>query len=380
MTRYVRRLRCCIAPLAGSLALPVIAAAEPNDTPPPFRVLLLSGANNHDWRSTTPALQRVLEGSDRDAVHVVDERDLPTDIDPMRWQREDGSVALLDDDEIIWRFSHDPNAGKPFFHPLAPRDGPALTGLRPLDHPWHYGLWFSWKYINGVNYWEEDRTTGLAEGRTTWTVRRLITEESHTAHIELDVAYHEADTEPVLTERRVIKVGPPDADGAYAIDWAMTFTAHTDVVLDRTPLPDEPGGKVYGGYAGLSLRLAVGMTERQVTSSEGPVDFADNRHRSRAAAMEYSGLVGDERAGIAIIAHPSNLNAPSPWYVIKGPVMSFFSPAVICYGPHEVPEGESFTLRYRVLVHNGAWDNDRLGAEVERYETEAGVEERSASR
>jgi len=22
------------------------------------------------------------------------------------------------------------------------------------DHVWHLGYWFSWKYINGVNYWK----------------------------------------------------------------------------------------------------------------------------------------------------------------------------------------------------------------------------------
>jgi hypothetical protein len=33
------------------------------------------------------------------------------------------------------------------------------------------------------------------------------------------------------------------------------------VVLDRPPLPDEPDGKPYGGYAGLSARLAKDWNE-----------------------------------------------------------------------------------------------------------------------
>ncbi|MBA7592916.1 Vitamin B12 transporter BtuB [subsurface metagenome] len=53
----------------------------------------------------------------------------------------------------IWKFNFDKTEGKPYFHPLALEDGTPLTWLRPEDHPWHRGFWFSWKYINGLNYW-----------------------------------------------------------------------------------------------------------------------------------------------------------------------------------------------------------------------------------
>jgi len=36
----------------------------------PLRVLMLSGANNHDWRATTPVLKRILEQDGRLAVEV----------------------------------------------------------------------------------------------------------------------------------------------------------------------------------------------------------------------------------------------------------------------------------------------------------------------
>ena len=37
----------------------------------PLRVLLLSGANNHDWRATTPVLKKILEASGRFTVDVT---------------------------------------------------------------------------------------------------------------------------------------------------------------------------------------------------------------------------------------------------------------------------------------------------------------------
>ena len=36
----------------------------------PLRVLMLSGANNHDWRATTPVLKQILEEEERFAVEV----------------------------------------------------------------------------------------------------------------------------------------------------------------------------------------------------------------------------------------------------------------------------------------------------------------------
>jgi len=46
--------------------------------------------------------------------------------------------------------------------------------------------------------------------------------------------------------------------------------------------------------------------------------------------------------------------------------MSFFTPAVLCYSPREMARGDGFALRYRVLVHRGRWDADRLLQELER--------------
>ena len=68
--------------------------------------------------------------------------------------------------KILWRLNHDRQQGKPFFHPLCLADGTELTALRPADHVWHRALWFSWKFINGLNYWEEDPKTGQSEGQT----------------------------------------------------------------------------------------------------------------------------------------------------------------------------------------------------------------------
>ncbi|TWT82675.1 hypothetical protein CA13_41380 [Planctomycetes bacterium CA13] len=281
------------------------------------------------------------------------------------WKTNDGSVALLaqktptQKDEIVWQFHFGDTLTKPYFHPLNLPGGNTLTWASPDDHPWHYGLWFSWKFINGVNYWEEDRATGKSNGTTDWNDVRVQLDSDHSARFEMDLTYHVPDQAPVLTEHRTIEIAPPNSLDDYTIDWTATFKSSADgVVLDRTPLPDQPGGKAYGGYAGLSVRLARDAALFKANDSEGHIQEQQSRHRFRADAVDYAGSIGDSSGGIAILSHPANLNSPSHWYVIRdtsGP-MTYFSPAVIQDAPRTLAKNESFTLRYRIIVHSGRFD------------------------
>ena len=91
------------------------------------------------------------------------------------WQRDDTTIAWTSDGHDLWRFSFDPQKGKPFFHPVSAAGGVSLTNCKPEDHPWHYALWFSWKYINGLNYWEETREPGRSACRTSGTPPQIET-------------------------------------------------------------------------------------------------------------------------------------------------------------------------------------------------------------
>lgn len=280
---------------------------------------------------------------------------------PLSWASDEGSLSLLHGQDIVWRFNFGSQLSKPYFHPLKLPGGKSLTWESPPDHPWHYGLWFSWKYINGVNYWEENHQTHLSDGLTTWGDVTVKQNPDFSARFELDLKYHLADQPPVLSEHRVIDVSVPDSDGQYTIDWASTFTAQAEqVTLDRTPLPNEPGGQPSGGYAGLSVRLAKAASQFKVTASEQAVNEQSSkdqpeRMRFRAHAADYSGSLDGKEGGITIIDDPQNANAPTPWYVIrntKAP-MTFFSPTVIQLAPMTLAPGDSFRLHYQIKVHIG---------------------------
>lgn len=285
------------------------------------------------------------------------------------WRRGDGTIALVDADRVVWQFQYAAALPKPMFHPVALPGGPVLTLDAPVDHKWHHAFWFAWKYINGLNYWEERDTE--PRGVTSWRNVKIATDAKGMARITLDVLYQPPEKAPVLTESREIRVSPPRPDGQYEFEWQSTFTAGDEaVVLSRTPIPGEPDGKSWGGYAGLSWRFSRDLTDWRVVYANG--DTALEPTGKRAAALEVNASGGGREAGVAFLDHPRNLNSPTPWHLVAQTRNSFLfaQPAVLYYGEHRLEPRQRFTLRYRVIVHPGRWDAARLNQALKDYSGE----------
>ncbi|HEO71620.1 MAG TPA: ThuA domain-containing protein, partial [Candidatus Hydrogenedentes bacterium] len=63
-----KRIRCCLlAPLLTAVCLSLSSDAEH------LRTLILSGRNNHDWRTTTPALEELYRESGRFTVEITED-------------------------------------------------------------------------------------------------------------------------------------------------------------------------------------------------------------------------------------------------------------------------------------------------------------------
>ncbi len=287
---------------------------------------------------------------------------------PWQWQQQAGVLALQQRDQIVWQFNYAATNTKPFFHPVAVPDGPVVTWNAPPDHQWHHALWFSCKYLNQINYWETEAGGEGGRGLTHWTEPQIQLAPDFSAKIGMDITYQPTNGQPVMTEHRDVAISPPDEDDTYHQDWTMTFTAAgQDVVIDRTPLPGEPGGKPWGGYAGLSVRFPKEIKEVQAMTPLGMIGFADGKFRGKATAVDYTGLMEGHEAGIAILDAPGNVNSPSPWYAISDSSMHYFSPAVVQDHPYTLKAGQSFTLRYRVVIHPGRWSSAQLRAATMHY-------------
>ena len=128
-------------------------------------------------------------------------------------------------------------------------------------------------------------------------------------------------------------------------------TRHQAAILDRAPIPRQSGGVAFGGYAGLSLRLAATTRSWTYSSSEG-VNGEKATHGQPARWLDFSGKTTDGKiVGITILDHPANLRHPTPWYVNQD--MPFFSPAMLFNRPHTLAAKTRLTLRYRMFIHSG---------------------------
>ena len=292
------------------------------------------------------------------------------------WQRSSDSLAWLSNGKVVWKLSFDPKVGnKPFFHPLSVAGGPALTQAQPEDHPWHYGLWLSWKYINGVNYWEENRETHKPDGVTSWKLTALDTRPDGSAKIRFDVTYTHPGKRVDLIEQRTYEISAPAADGSYRIDWRSRFTAGSEgALLDRTPMIGESKGQVNGGYAGLGLRLAADPLRTSFVSGSGePAQFNDNRWRPQTFAVAAN-LADDngEAGAIAIMADPLNASAgaavdsardpAAPWYIVNAPdqQMRFICAAVLAPKPLKLAPAEELNLHYTIAIRRSSWTAEAL--------------------
>jgi len=282
------------------------------------------------------------------------------------WIANDSTCGLARNNEIVWQFNFNTRYGKPFFHPIYLGKS-RITSLSPDDHLWHLGQWFSWKYINDVNYWEYVGDSYISEGSTDITKIDIIKHPDFSADIILEIEYHPLNGKVVLEEKRTIHVSPP-FDGRISMDYTMIFkSAGEKVVLDRTPILGEPEGKSWGGYAGLSLRFNQDFMEATWTATQGKnVDV--NGTAGDWLYMGFKGLLGT-RIGSAIFISDASRREGEAWYLINQPQQPFyyFSPAYLYLKPLTLQQEDELHLSYRVLHMAGDMTQEMLESEYQQY-------------
>jgi hypothetical protein len=240
-----------------------------------------------------------------------------------------------------WEYVQD-HRRKPHVHPLATLAGHVLTTAEPDDHPWQRGLWFSIKFVDGDNFWEELPPYGVLRHVGDEVVEWIrpdretvaLTEQRHLRHLDL-------------------------GSGAYAIDWESELVSPADTVLDRTEYT------TWGGYGGLALRGRPDWTDTEIRLDDG-------RTRDRAVAVEsrwldLTGIVDGAVVGITIHDHPTNARHPVPWYAstLAGPGYgdgwaNFVNAAFLFHEPLGLAAGAPLSLRYRVVVHDGVAEDETI--------------------
>ncbi|MER6223456.1 DUF6807 domain-containing protein [Streptomyces sp. 900105755] len=290
------------------------------------------------------------------------------------------AVEAPDGTEILrYVYRPDPEAyeaRKPYAHPVRTLAGRTVTGYRPSDHRWHKGLQMTASHLSGQNFWGGNT---YVHGQGYLVLPDRVGSMRHDGFTGFAVADDRLSFTEELTwvenggaewarEVRGLTVHSVDEEaGAWALDWAIRLTNVRDVPLTFGSPTTE--GRAMAGYTGLQWR---GPRDFTGGTAFGPdsVTGAEKLMGTQGPWLAYT-TEHDEVDGHSTIvfAHaPENLDArtaihESHWFVRAEPIpTAAFSWAF--FEEFDLPPGESFAYRYRIVFADGAWDADRVAAHL----------------
>ncbi len=160
----------------------------------------------------------------------------------------------------------------------------------------------------------------------------------------------------VCKDERTIVFGTGHDDARW-VDFAITMTASN-------------GDLTFGDTKEGTFALRVADSMRVDAKQGGHIVNSEGQENEAAWGMparwvDYTGPVDGETVGIAFMSHPKSFRSVPRWHV-----RTYGLFAVNPFGQHDFPhheaakqgavtikEGDSITLRYRVLLHRGKTDS-----------------------
>ena len=302
--------------------------------------------------------------------------------------QEGEDVVVTIDGELFTRYVTG-EANKPYFWPIIGPTGGEMTRAYPMkdvpgekqDHPHHRSLYFGHQFINGFDTWHEKLTLEERAKGDEEKLADMMKKLGATVHTGVEKAeatgdravlittndYRDAGGKRMLQDRRTHTFHVAE-NGSRVIDVEIVFTGSEDTVT----LDDAKD-------SGFSVRVAHSIC---VDAKEGGTIVNSEGHRDkdawgkRAAWCDFHGPVGGERAGIAILNHPSSFRHPTPWHARTYGLFTAnpFGLKTVAKededGTVTLKKGETLTLRHRVIFHAGDEKEAGIAEAFEAYAKE----------
>jgi hypothetical protein len=267
-----------------------------------------------------------------------------------------GQIHLLRGGQPFTTFHHEEKWDKPFLYPLRTASGVVISRGYPVatregeeqDHAWHRGIWYGHGDVNGHDFWRElgrDKTgTIIPLSAPVYQVNA----EAATLTAELGLQTAQGEIIGTLREEFVFS----KADTLRLIDATIVVRADRGQALRFGDTED--GG--FGMRLADEFRQDHGAT---LLNSEGQKD-TENIWGKPARWIDYSATIEGRPAGVAMLDHPSNLRHPTRWHA-RGYGLCAANPFALADftgdksndGSYTVQPGDTLTLRYRVVIHEG---------------------------
>jgi len=285
---------------------------------------------------------------------------------------------------------HYANVPRPFCYPLLGPDSTPMTRRFPMekvagettDHPHHRSLWFAHAPVNGVDVWTERKDSGRIVHRGFADIASGV----NAGQIKSLNDWVDAEGRVLCSDETTLKFYAP-TNGAITLDYEISLKAtHGDVIFGdskegtfavrvaesmRVLKPAQRGEPAQPGAG--HIVLSSGVSDDGASAAA-----AKNANREavtwgkRADWCDYYGPVDGKMVGIAIMDHPNNPRHPTWWHVRDYGLFAanpfgkhdFESLSDKHAGDLKIPNGQSITFRYRLVLHEGDAKSARI---AERY-------------
>lgn len=262
-------------------------------------------------------------------------------------------VNIQMDGSLFTSYKFDSAQKYPYFWPVnGPASGKSVTTETSEPYPHHHSLFFGCDRVNGGNYWQEEN----ARGQILSSGPRLLVPEGAYVLFTDRCLWSRPGAESVFEDRRCFLIHAPDKD-TRIIDTTIRLKALVDVTILQTnhALFSARMVPALSVTAGGTLVNAEGKTAEKGT-------FGQN-----SPWCDYFGKRDGMTEGLAIFQAPTNPWYPCQWFTRD---YGFFSPTPMWWlkdGRMEIPKGQTITLTYRVIVHNGDVKAARIEQQFANY-------------
>ena len=231
----------------------------------------------------------------------------------------------------------------------------ALPGEK-TDHVHHRSIWVAYGECGKVDNWSEEKGHGWQRHRSFLKKMSGPVFGQITAKNDWCTNAGRKQFEETRDMRFYALPG-----GARLLDVAVTFRMSEREVTFR----DTKEGGLISVRVASSMDVPVGG---KIENAYGGINEAETWGKS-APWCDYSGMVGRNHVGIAIMDHETNPRYPTGWHVRDYGLMTancfawrYYRPETKRRGDMTFPKGSATTWRYRLYVHRGDAHAGRVGA------------------
>ena len=301
---------------------------------------------------------------------------------PVEVNRSGYHLDVLIGGKLFTTYYFDPAVAKPYLMPLRSAQGTIVTRgypvgyLIPPEHaqdpdlePHQRPLAFAHGNVDGLDFWEEEGFVPAFSGPQVQAFGKTVLEK-------IDEAQGGPDSGVVKAEFALVGPGNwilGEETQSYTFQGdENTRIIDCEIMLRATHGPLVLGDSKEGSF---EIRVAKELNSPpgQMVNSLGGVGEKEIWGK-RADWVDYYGVVAGEEVGIAIFDHPQSFRHPTWWHARHYGLFAAnpFGIREFARDPKEdgswtIPERQSLTLRYRVLIHHGDYKEAKVAEAYHRY-------------